>query len=95
MLKKIIKNKFRLENISKQAGFAEPHSSSTIGWIGVGEWLGWGWVVVGVGLWLGRVGSCKKFKSNKNFGPEQNLAISNMGGWGWVYSPDNNATPSA
>ena len=28
----------------EQAGFAEPHSSSTIGWVGVG--LGWGWVGV-------------------------------------------------
>ena len=50
----------------QQAGFAEPHSISTIGWCsvglrlglglgwgwdGVGMGLGWGWV--GVGLWLG------------------------------------------
>ena len=48
----------------KQAGFAEPHSSSTIswtigwdwGWVGVG--MGWGWVGVrlGVGLGCGWVG---------------------------------------
>ena len=40
----------------KQAEFAEPHSSSTIGWVG----SVWGWVVVGLGLgwgWVwGRVG---------------------------------------
>ena len=34
----------------KQAGFAEPHSISTMGWVGLGLWLGW----VGVGLGLGR-----------------------------------------
>ena len=27
----------------KQAGFAEPHSSSTIGWVWVGVGLGLGW----------------------------------------------------
>ena len=37
-----VKNKF------KQAGFAEPHSSSTIGWVWV--WLGLGWVGVGGGV---------------------------------------------
>ena len=35
----------------KQAGFAEPHSISTIGWVLVG--LGWVLVGVGVGFWLG------------------------------------------
>ena len=34
----------------KQAGFAVPHSSLTIGWVGVGLELGWGWVGVGLGL---------------------------------------------
>ena len=34
----------------EQAGFVEPHLSSTIDWVGVGLRLGWGWVVVGVGL---------------------------------------------
>ena len=37
--------------VIEQAGFVEPHSSSTIGWVGFG--VGWGWVVVVVGLWLG------------------------------------------
>ena len=31
-----------LKSIKKQAGFAEPHSSSTIGWVGVGLRLGFG-----------------------------------------------------
>ena len=43
--------------LNKQAGFAVPHSSLTIGWggvgvgLGLGVWLGfsWGWA----GLWLG------------------------------------------
>ena len=34
--------------MKKQAGFAEPHSSSTIGWVWVGLSLGWG--CLGVGL---------------------------------------------
>ena len=41
----------------KQAGFVEPHSISTIDWVGVGLgwvvvglWLGSGWI--GVGLWF-------------------------------------------
>ena len=45
----------RREKRKKQAGFAEPYSSSTIGW-------GWGWVGVEVGVGLG-VGSRKKFRS--------------------------------
>ena len=44
--------------MDKQAVFAEPHSSSTIGWVvvGLGLWLGWGQVGVGFGLGLGWVG---------------------------------------
>ena len=40
--------------VTKQAGFAEPHSSLTIGWVGVG--LGWSWVGTGLGMgwdWVG------------------------------------------
>ena len=36
----------------KQAGFVEPHSISTIGWVMVGDGLGWVWLVVGWG-WVG------------------------------------------
>ena len=43
----------------KQAEFAEPHSSSTIGWVGVGLGrfgvglgLGSGWVGVGKKIWV-------------------------------------------
>ena len=41
--------------VMKQAGFAEPHSSSTIGWVvvGLGLRLGWGRGQFGVGLGLG------------------------------------------
>ena len=57
----------------KQAGFAVPHSSLTIGWVGVGT-LGWGWVGVGVevglGLGWGWVG-VKVFVRKKNLGPEK------------------------
>ena len=41
----------------QHAGFAEPHLSSTKGWVEVGLGWGWGWVVVvvlvGLWLWLG------------------------------------------
>ena len=41
----------------KQAGFAEPHSISTIGWVLVGlGWVGLGWVLVGLGWGLAGVG---------------------------------------
>ena len=45
----------------KQAGFAELHSSTTLGWVRVGLDLGWirvglrldcGWVGVGVSIWF-------------------------------------------
>ena len=41
-------------NMRKQAGFAEPHSSSTIGWVvvGLGLWSCWGRSGVGLGLGL-------------------------------------------
>ena len=29
-----------------ETGFAEPHSSLTIGWVGVGLELGWGWFFI-------------------------------------------------
>ena len=32
---------------SKLAGFAVPHSSSSIGWVGVVLELGWNWVGLG------------------------------------------------
>ena len=35
--------------IMKQAGFAVPHSSLTIGLVGLGLGLGWGWVGVRLG----------------------------------------------
>ena len=47
-----------MRNIYKQAGFAEPHSSSTISWVGVvvglglGWGCGWGWLGVEVELGL-------------------------------------------
>ena len=43
-----------MTNIQIQAGFLEPHSSSTLGWVvvGVGLDLGWGSFGVGVGLGL-------------------------------------------
>ena len=45
------------EKDRKQAGFAVPHSSLTIGLVGVGLKLGpgwgWGWVGVGVRMGLG------------------------------------------
>ena len=41
-----------------QAGFAEPHSSSTLGWVGVGNVL---WLVKQI--WSG-----KKFESGTKFG---------------------------
>ena len=38
-----LKNKYHnIINLIKQAGFAEPHSVLTIGWVGLG--LVWGWV---------------------------------------------------
>ena len=68
-------------NKMKQAGFAVPHSSLTIGLVGLGLGLGLGWVWVVVGLELGlglgwswagfgsgsTVGSPKKFGSGKYF----------------------------
>ena len=66
-------------NIYIQAGFAEPHSSLTIGWVGVGLELGWGWDWVGVGLvmglgwrWVG-VGSGMGLGPEKSLGPKKNL----------------------
>ena len=49
----------------KQAGFAVPHSSLTIGLVGLGLrlGLGWGWVGVGLGL-----GWAKSFCPEKEFG---------------------------
>ena len=52
---------FPCKYIYKQAGFAEPHSSLTISWVGVGLvfalglrfCFGLGWVVVGLGFRLG------------------------------------------
>ena len=41
---------FSIKNKTKQAGFAVPHSSLTIGLVGLG--LGWGWVGVGFGVGL-------------------------------------------
>ena len=46
-----------MQKLLKQAGFAEPHSSSTIGLVGFGVglrlrwvWIGrWGWIGVGLG----------------------------------------------
>ena len=35
--------------IREQAGFVEPHSSSTIGWVGVEVGSGFGWFGVGMG----------------------------------------------
>ena len=43
----------------EQAGFAEPHSSLTIGSVGVGFGIGLGWSWVGIGLGL-KFGSWKK-----------------------------------
>ena len=40
---------YTYRTIEKQAGFAVPHSSLTLGWDG----LGWGWGSVGIGLGLG------------------------------------------
>ena len=37
----------------EQAGFAVPHSSLTIGLVGLGLGLVWGWVGVGLGKGLG------------------------------------------
>ena len=64
-----------------QARFAEPHSSSTIGQVGVGSGLGQGWVRVGDGLglglgldWIGvELGLC--FKKIKHWG------LGWVGGW--------------
>ena len=62
----------------KQAGFAVPHSSLTIGLVGVGlglGWvevgfglgLGWGWGWVGVKIWVPKkIWVLKKFGSRKN-----------------------------
>ena len=47
----------------KQAGFAVPHSSLTIGLVGLGLGLGCGWVGVGLGLKFG--------SRNKNLGDEK------------------------
>ena len=49
------------DNLEEQAGFAVPHSSLTIGLVGLG--LGWGWVGVGFGFGVG-----KKIGSLKNLG---------------------------
>ena len=38
-----------MQKLLKQAGFAEPHSSSTIGLVRLGLWLGCGWVGLGWG----------------------------------------------
>ena len=58
----------------KQAGFAEPHSSSTIGWVLVGLvlLLGWGWGRVGVGLGFGWgwVGLVLGWGTKENLGPK-------------------------
>ena len=52
------------ENKSEQAGFAVPHSSLTIGLVGVGLGLGWG----------------KNFGPEKNSGPEKIYAVGWVGG---------------
>ena len=42
-MEKVIKNtKFWPSKLQKQAGFPEPHSISTIGWVWVGFGLSWG-----------------------------------------------------
>ena len=46
--------------VEEQAGFAEPHSSSTIGW---------GWVEVGVKTLV----QTKNVGPEKEFGPKKNL----------------------
>ena len=40
---------FSIKNKTKQAGFAVPHSSLTIGLVGLGLGLGCGWVGLGLG----------------------------------------------
>ena len=58
---------FSIKNKTKQAGFAVPHSSLTIGLVGLGLGLGCGWVGVGLGLKFGN-----KFGSQKtNWVPEK------------------------
>ena len=67
------------KKIAKQAGFAVPHSSLTIGLVGSGLVLGWVWFGVGVGVGLGL-----KFGSRKRIWVPKNSRRS--GGWvvgGW------------
>ena len=65
------------KKINKQAGFAVPHSSLTLGWFGVGVGLGWGWDLVGVRLALGwvwvRFGLRLKVVSGKIFVSQKKL----------------------
>ena len=83
----------------KQAGFAEPHSSSTIGWVGV--WMGLGCVWVRKKIWV-----CKKIwvrKKNwvrrkicvrkKKLGSEQNLCPEKKLGPGKHLGPGKNGGP--
>ena len=72
----------------KQAGFAEPHSSSTIGWVAVGLVLGW----VREGFWFGKQIWIQKQTSVRKQIWEQNKIWEQKKIW---VRKKNNATPSA
>ena len=55
---------FSIKNRTKQAGFAVPHSSLTIGLVGLGFGL----------VWVG-VGSRKNLGLEKNLGPKKSIAL--------------------